>query len=159
MNFTRTLRNIKNIKWKELPITFHNKFRNLVATLIYEKDQAWLEYIISILATVEVEFPLMFDKEFRHNCNTADTIWVQPPQKEEGSFAQRFIPKNTFYCENCTFWAHSKVAQFFYGSQCCGYCYYLGKGDFSFIRPTDLLWDGCKECGINDEVEEECIEK
>ena len=27
------------------------------------------------------------------------------------------------------------------------YCYYLGKGDYSFIRGTAILWDGCKECG------------
>ena len=160
MNFTKTLRNIKNIKWKELPKKLHKEFRNLITFLTYDKNQYWLEYIISLLATIEVEFPLIFDNEFRHNCNVADTIWVQPPQKEEGSFAQRVIPKSTFYCENCIFWTYSKVALFCYGNQCCGYCYYLGKGDFSFIRPTELLWDGCKECGRNEDIEEEeCAEK
>ena len=34
-------------------------------------------------------------------------------------------------------------------------CWYLGKGDFSYHRPTLLLWDGCKECGINDDPDDE----
>ena len=137
---------LKQIKWKEVSRVTHRKFRELIATLIYEKNWYWLEYIISLLATVEMEVPLIFDSKFRRECNTSDTVWVNPPQKEEGSLASRVIPKDTFYCEGCYFEGRSEIARFFYGSQCCGYCYYLGKGDFSFLRPTELLWDGCKEC-------------
>jgi hypothetical protein len=34
-----------------------------------------------------------------------------------------------------------------------GYCIYLDKGDFD-EDGTSLLWDQCKECGINDDEEE-----
>ena len=43
-----------------------------------------------------------------------------------------------------------------------GFCYYLNQGDFTFGHPTDLLWDGCKCCGVNNDIEEdieECIEE
>ena len=156
-NILRIVKKLKEVNWKELPSNIHKKFKDLVATLIYEKNWYWLEYLISLLSTIEMELPLVFDSKFRRECNSSDTIWVNPPQEEEGSLASRVIPKDTFYCEDCLFWSCSKVAQFFYGSQCCGYCYYLGKGDFSFLRPTELLWDGCKECGrfeFEGEVEE-----
>ena len=29
------------------------------------------------------------------------------------------------------------------------------KGDFSYVQPTDLLWDGCKECGIGEDFDDE----
>lgn len=35
-----------------------------------------------------------------------------------------------------------------------GYCHYLKKGDVEFYEEDNwlsLLWDQCKECGINDE--------
>lgn len=159
MNFTRTLRNIKNIEWKKLPRSIHEKFQDLIAYLTYDKGWVWLEYLISLLATIEVELPLVFDSGYRSKCNSADKIWINPPQKEEGSFAQRTIPQDMIYCRDCHFMTYSKIARFFYGSQCDGYCYYLGKGDFSFIRPTSLLWDGCKECSINCEDDEICGEK
>lgn len=39
--------------------------------------------------------------------------------------------------------------------QAWGYCSYLGVGDW-MDEGTFLLWDSCKECGINDYEEEEC---
>ena len=72
---------------------------------------------------------------------------------DEECEAYKLIPKNTLYCYDnmiqCPFHEISIIAYNLYGSQRCGYCYYLGKGDFSFIRPTDLLWDSCKECGVS----------
>ena len=38
------------------------------------------------------------------------------------------------------------------GEQNFGYCIYLDKGDFDEYG-TSLLWDQCKECGINDDEE------
>ena len=35
-----------------------------------------------------------------------------------------------------------------------GYCHFMKKGDWE-IGETFLLWDQCKECGINDELEED----
>ena len=60
---------------------------------------------------------------------------------------QEIIPKNTDYCGGCEFRAYSHLAEFFFGPQECSYCYYLGKGDFSYYNATRLLFDGCKECG------------
>lgn len=54
------------------------------------------------------------------------------------------------YCDDCPYADTSKVAKALFGYQCAGYCYYLGKGDYSFSRSTSILWDGCKECGIHD---------
>jgi hypothetical protein len=39
-----------------------------------------------------------------------------------------------------------------------GFCYYLNRGDFTFGHPTDLLWDGCKCCGINEQEELELLD-
>lgn len=158
MNLLNNIKNgfniIKNYNYKSIPGNLHRKFQELISYLIFDKNWYFLEYIISLLATIEMEFPLIFDEEFRKDCNTSDTVWVNPPQAEDMSLAQRTIPKNTFYCEGCYFSGYSKIARFFLGSQCDGYCYYLGKGDFSYLRPTDLLWDGCKCCGINEDMED-----
>ena len=119
-----------------------SKFRNLIAYLVYDKDCLWLEFIISILADIEMQKELIFNADLKSKTFDA---W----------YAKKEIPKNTIYCENCIFMATSRIANFFYGEQSSGYCYYLGKGDYSFISPTLLLWDGCKECGINEDLEEE----
>jgi len=92
---------------------------------------------------------------------------------------ERFIPKG-FYCYEwkdgerkwCPFLEHRKDKP----EQECGYCHYLGKGDWDintsdrvFVNcktgekilakdmpiPVGLLWDCCKECGVNDEWEDE----
>lgn len=131
----------------------HSKFQNLIAYLVYDKGWSWLEFIISLLCEIEMQWPLVFDNEFRHNSNSADILRISPPPEETETFAEREIPKCTLYCESCTFRSYSDTAIFFYGYQSCGYCYYLGKGDFSFIRPTSLLWDGCKECGRFEDID------
>jgi hypothetical protein len=136
-----------------MKFNFKRKFHDIIGELVYDKSWTWLSFVISLLSTIEVEMKIAKDKEFIHELNTADTRRISPPPEELETYAQRVIPKNTLYCQGCPFYTYSKVARFFYGEQCDGYCYYLGKGDFSFIRPTELLWDGCKECGINDEIE------
>ena len=130
----------------------HDKFRDFISYLIFDRGWTWLEFLISLLCDIEMQLPLIFDEEFRHDLNRADTRMIHPVE-EETTYADREIPKNTFYCEDCIFCERSKVADFFYGSQSTGYCYYLGKGDFSFIRPTQILWDGCKECGKFEDIE------
>lgn len=128
----------------------HEKFQKLIGYLIYEKDWLWLHLLISTLATFEMEVKMLWDKEFKYNYIDRANIKrisgpdITEPDKEYPY--EQIIPKNTMYCECCEYWDGSKVARFFLGSQCDGYCYYLGKGDFSFINSTDLLWDGCKCC-------------
>jgi hypothetical protein len=55
------------------------------------------------------------------------------------------------YDENgvCPFWKLEKE----FSSQENGYCYYLQRGDWYESSAISLLWDQCKECGINDDVE------
>lgn len=50
----------------------------------------------------------------------------------------------------CPFWdkPEDKVAE--YGDQMAGYCSYLKVGDW-MEDGTDLLFDQCKACGINDD--------
>lgn len=174
MNLINTLiRGYKNIlayfkevkkRWEDYELTpmqrLHIHFKNLIAFLIYDWNWTWLDFIISSLCELEMNIPLLFDAEFRDLINYSDII-QKYPINEEKSKAQLLIPENTFYCEGCPFESRSKLAIFFYGYQSAGYCYYLGKGDFSYIKPTDILWDGCKECGINEDVEfdEEVAEK
>lgn len=45
----------------------------------------------------------------------------------------------------CPFWAHNPDAP----EQASGYCAKLASGDW-MDEGTMLLWDGCKECGLND---------
>jgi len=125
--------------------------RKLISFLIYDLNWTWLEFILSNLCELEMQFRLIFDKKLRHYINSADTVFVSAGQ--EKSYSEQFIPKNTLYCEDCIYKGTSKLANFFYGYQSCGYCYYLGKGDFSFMKPTDILWDGCKECGRYEDIE------
>lgn len=129
----------------------HEKFKEWIAEKVWDKNWIWLNFFISLLCEIEMAIPLFKNPEEYRQINLAGVIRVHPQGGTE-SYAQRVIPKETFYCENCSFYARSNVARFFYGNQCCGYCYYLGKGDFSFLQPTDLLWDGCKECGINEDM-------
>lgn len=123
----------------------------LISFLIYDLNWTWLEFILSSLCELEMQFKLIFDKKLRHYINSADTVFVSAGQ--EKSYSEQFIPKNTFYCEDCIYQGTSRLANLFYGFQSCGYCYYLGKGDFSFMKPTTILWDGCKECGRYDDID------
>jgi len=62
------------------------------------------------------------------------------------------IPKGICcYDKNkCPFWSMDLSRP----SQENGYCYLIGRGDWE-IGATSLLWDQCKECGINDDLDEE----
>ena len=127
--------------------------QDLISFLIYDLNWVWLEFILKSLCELEMQIKLIFDEEFRHYVDCADTVFVSAGQKE--SYADENIPKETFYCEDCMYKGRSKLAKFFFGYQSCGYCYYLGKGDFSFSKATTLLWDGCKECGRFEDIPEE----
>jgi len=104
-----------------------------------------------------MSFGLMLDKEFKDRMDTCSVLNKYSRKCDW----QETIPENTFYCSGCEYRGWSSLANFFFGDQCDGYCYYLGKGDFSYVRPTQLLWDGCKECGLGEDIElseEEIIE-
>lgn len=79
--------------------------------------------------------------------------------------AKLLIPKKTPYCytptkrlENgykirkCPYWKQLKEKDE-YGEPIC-YCRYL-KSRSEYEDPGNLIWDMVKECGINDEWEEE----
>lgn len=114
-------------------------------------ERPLIEFLISSICELEMHIPIIKNEELRDNINTSDVVNMYT----NTTMAQEKIPKDTLYCGNCPFQGHSKIASLIFGSQYSGYCYYLGKGDFSFIRPTSLLWDGCKECGIEFEEDEE----
>ena len=61
---------------------------------------------------------------------------------------EKYIPGG-IYCDGCPF--HSRVP--FRRYQENGWCWYMKKGDVEL--GWGLLWDGCKECGIDNESEEE----
>lgn len=65
--------------------------------------------------------------------------------------AKKVIPKGGYcYDENgkCPFWDTMPSMD----KQSCGYCHWLQKGDWE-EDGTFLLWDQCKECGVNDDDE------
>ena len=128
-------------------------FQDFISYLIYDLNWVWLEFLISSLCEFEMQLELILDEDFRHKVDSSDIVFVSAGQDK--SYAEEYIPKDTFYCEDCIYGGRSKLAKFFYGYQSCGYCYYLGKGDFSFSKPTSILWDGCKECGMYEEISEE----
>jgi len=80
-------------------------------------------------------------KEFERNNSC---LFVRPEQ---------YIPKDTNYCysryggliSKCPFWDK----EINYHPQENGYCYLLKHGDWMNNR-FGLLFDQCKECGIND---------
>jgi len=65
---------------------------------------------------------------------------------------EQYIPKETNYCyseygnmiSNCPFWDKQKMTD--------GYCYLLKCGDWMNNR-FGLLFDQCKECGVNNNEE------
>lgn len=133
--------------------TLHLKFQNLLAHLVYDCNWLWIDMIICLLSEFEVYLRVAKDKNFKDSLDTCNIC-----SSGTISDAELTIPQNTIYCEDCGYWTKSKIAEFFYGSQMCGYCYYLGKGDFSFCNPTELLWDGCKECQVSTDILEEEID-
>lgn len=58
--------------------------------------------------------------------------------------------KNGYVIDPCPYWERKEDLP----EQDCGYCNYLELGDAS-PNGTLLLWDMVKECGINDEFENE----
>lgn len=65
---------------------------------------------------------------------------------------ERHITTDPLYCCGCVFKNYHKEVDKL-NSQLSGWCYYLNTGDF-MPNGTTLLWDGCKECGVNDSWEE-----
>ena len=134
---------------KSLLKRLHIKFQDFIYSLVEDHGWIWIDILIDALCHIEVNFKLAKDKEFMESIKTGDVS----PGPEHKSLNQKRIPENEVYCDGCPFAVRSSIAKFFYGDQMHGYCYYLNNGDFCFGHPTDLLWDGCKCCGINDDIE------
>ena len=132
--------------------TFKYKLREFLRELSYKRANfffaiynkiPFLEWLLHSLCELEMTFKLLLDKDFKLELDTMNVLHKSSDMTEW----QEIIPKNTDYCGSCKFKAYSKLAEFFFGPQGCSYCYYLGKGDFSYYNSTRLLFDGCKECG------------
>lgn len=128
----------------------HEKFISAICYLTNDLGWYWLDVLIDTLCYFEVNLRLSKNKDLRDNLYTGSVC--APGGK---SFCQNTIPQDLLYCSGCAFLTRSKIASLFYGRQMDGFCYYLNKGDFTFAHPTDLLWDGCKCCGINEEEQDE----
>ena len=77
------------------------KLQTLIAYLIYEREWNWLHLTISTLCDLEMQIPLLQDKDFKYDLDIADM--VPPSEKESKSFAEENIPKQTFYCQGCPY--------------------------------------------------------
>ena len=132
-------------------MNFKNKLHNYLIYVLFKICAKFtpLKVFLCNLCDLEMQCKVMFNKNYLGYLENSDIL----NKGEEMSNAQRDIPEG-FYCEECPFKGRSSLANLFFGSQSDGYCYYLGKGDFSYIHPTDLLWDSCKECGVNDNYDE-----
>ena len=69
---------------------------------------------------------------------------------------EKWIPEG-IYCESgnylCPFWDYISDRE----DMEDGYCHYLKMGDLEFYEKNGwltLLWDMCKECGVNDDEED-----
>lgn len=68
---------------------------------------------------------------------------------------ESLIPEG-MYCHRetrndaCPYWDYNPYKH----EQDNGYCSYLAEGDWEY-KGLSLLWDQCKECGINDNIDEE----
>ena len=144
--YTYTEEQVKGKSWLQI---FHMKFKSVIAYLIYEKDCKWLHLLISTLCDIEMGIYYIKDKELQENVEGCNIL----NPNTNTTLAMENIPEKDFYCGGCIYGHYSRIADFFLGMHSCGYCYYLGKGDYSFLNPTELLWDGCKECGINEGIE------
>ena len=132
--------------------SFKYKLREFLRELSYKRANFFfaiydkiplLEWILHSLCELEMTFKLLLDKDFKLKLDTMNILH----RSSDMTCWQETIPKNTDYCGSCKFKAYSKLAEFFFGHSGCSYCYYLGKGDFSYYNATGLLFDGCKECG------------
>jgi hypothetical protein len=105
---------------------------------------SFLEWFLKSLCELEMSFRLMLDKEFKDRLDTCGVVNA----KTEKCDWQETIPENSMYCEGCEYWDWSHLAAFFFGNG--AYCYFIGKGDWSYVKPTMLLFDGCKECNLQE---------
>ena len=144
---------VNNNTWDKIKSNCHAKFKDIIATLIFDWNWKWLDWIIVQLCYLEVYIKLMRDSELYE---TVKVVYFDKTFPIEGNkpLYEEIIPEKTFYCEGCPFAVISEVASFFYGEQSCGFCYFLGKGDFSLKSATQLLWDGCKECNVNEDIDD-----
>lgn len=135
--------------WDKIKKNLRIKFQDFIYYLGNDLGWTWIDVFIDALCNIEVNLRLAKNKDLLHNLETGDVS--AGPEYESWNWSQ--IPEDDLYCQSCPFRTVSKVAKFFYGEQSSGYCYYLNQGDFSFGHPTSLLWDGCKECGIKDDID------
>lgn len=131
----------------------HLAFNNFICYLTSDLGWDWLDAVIDALCYLEVNLKLAKRKEFRDNLYCGDVC--VPGGK---TWCHEQIPADSLYCDRCPFAVTSKIATLFYGSQMNGFCYYLNQGDFTFGHPTDLLWDGCKCCGVSTDIEDDIYE-
>lgn len=129
--------------WKQ---KIHTWFVDWFYSLTEKKGFRWLDLLVTMLCVLEVNFKLYKNRDYRDAINVADMTWEED------------IPKDTFYCQDCKYKTRSKIARLFYGTQMDGFCYYLNRGDFTYGHYTDILWDGCKCCGIHEGVDDEHYE-
>lgn len=125
----------------------HKLLIDLIYKLTEEYNWKWIDIFIDALCNLEVNIRLLKNRELLNNLRYGDVV----TSPDYGSWNYSQIPEDSLYCHDCPFRTTSKIATLFYGEQLSGYCYYMNQGDFSFGHATELLWDGCKECGINDE--------
>lgn len=135
-----------------MAVDWGKKFRYLISVLIFDWNWRWLDWLIVQLCDIEVYLKLVKDEELFELVKAAHLDKAFPIDGVK-PLAEKIIPEKTFYCEGCPFGVTSEIATFFYGEQSNGYCYYLNKGDFSLQNATQILWDGCKECNINEDVD------
>ena len=124
----------------------HSLLMDIVYKLTEEYNWKWLDVLIDVLCNLEVNIRLMRNRDLYDNLRFGDV-----GTSTCASWNQTQIPQDSLYCQGCPFHTISEIATLFYGDQMSGYCYYLNQGDFSFGHSTNLLWDGCKECGINED--------
>lgn len=114
--------------------------RRFLYYLIYKREWKWLQKFINCLCDIEMKFRAYnrFNEYILHGFHDLGGI------------------PHGMYCYDsgivCPYWDYSRIAELVYGSQLYGYCYYLGESDYNW--DTQLLWDQCKECGI-DEIDED----
>lgn len=114
----------------------------------FYKNHPLVECLLCSLCEFEMNIKLANNQNLKEELEICDIVGADNKTK-----AQKHIPQNSLYCSNCPYLSYSKIADFIFGYQCSGYCYYLNRGDFSYSKHTDLLWDLCKECGINEDLD------
>lgn len=122
----------------------NNIFQNLILYLVFRKNFRFLGLLISIAAETEINFKVYFDKNLHDLVEISDF-----KSQSRKTFAELAVPKDSKFCSSCCFKKVSRIAQFFYGKEKGTFCTYLNRGDFSYVRPTCVLWDNLKECDLN----------